>query len=169
MDYITVAIQPFILAQTIYVYKNDDYEHTILKQFFDDGIIPGDKFALNYNLDLYVNGQKVEVDQLFSLGTFNKILDYIEFEIYNTDDDIDAENIVVSVAQYSEYYGGYKEVYIALYEEEVPVNQLNYRKSITIPSIIHSTGRRLYMRLNGNVAQTPYNAANAYRFKITIS
>lgn len=153
----------------IRVYKNDDYHETILKQFFEDGIDPGDKFALNYNLELYVEGHKIEVDDLFNLGTFSKVLDYVEFEIYNNDDDVDADNVIVSVAQYSEYYGGYKEVEIALQEDDFPASSLSYHKSITIPEITHKTGRKLYMRLKEDVAQTPYNAANAYRFKITIS
>ena len=150
----------------IRIYKTDDYENTIAQQTFDS-IMPGDVFTLDYDIRLFVGDTEVTSDEVFNLGEFQKIIDFIEFRIHNFSD-IDAENITVSVSQYSEYYGGWREVMIAMYDEDIPMSSLEYHKSLLIPLLPGTTGKRMYMKLSENPIQSPFKASEEYRFRITV-
>jgi hypothetical protein len=151
----------------IRIYKDNDYEHSVASEDFID-MLPGDSFALDYDIRLFVGDVEVTNDEVFDLGEFHKILDFVEFRIHNFSD-IDAENLTVSVAQYSEYYGGWREVMIAMYDESIPMDALEYHKSLFISELPATSGRRMYMRLKENTHQTAFKTSESYRFKITIT
>lgn len=151
----------------IRIYKDNDYEHSVASEDFID-MLPGDSFALDYDIRLFVGDVEVTNDEVFDLGEFHKILDFVEFRIHNFSD-IDAENLTVSVAQYSEYYGGWREVMIAMYDESIPMDALEYHKSLFISELPATSGKRMYMRLKENTHQTAFKTSESYRFKITIT
>ena len=85
------------------VYSKLSYEVTIAEYDLGDCTIGGDVFNINYDIKLFIDGEEVDKATIYDLGTLFINSFRKDIVIYNNED-IDIDNIKVSIIPYSEYY-----------------------------------------------------------------
>lgn len=151
---------------TLRIYEKKNYENTIATYPMGD-LYGGDSFVLEKDISLFINNQEINPLELYNLGTFYRGSYFIKVDVHNNENDI-LNDVKIKVIRYSEYYGGEEEVAVALYEEGVSQERLQYSKEIVIDQIEPTQGRSFFMKLIDRPVQDFYMTANSYRFKIIV-
>lgn len=149
------------------IYARNNYANTIGEYYLGDEVYGGDNFTIERDIRVYIDNQEINPLELYDLGTFYRGSYYIKLDIRNNEDYI-LNDVTVKVAQYSEYYGGEREVAVSLYSEGQIESELAYDKQVVIDSIAPSESRSVFMKLTDIPVQDFYLTANDYRFKIII-
>ena len=152
------------------IYPKKEYDNTIGTHYLGEKVYGGDTFNLERDIRLYINNKEVDPLALHDLGTFYCGSYYIRVDVRNHEQ-YAVGDIKIKVVKYSEYYGGEEEVGLALYNKEnnnVPEQDLIYKKEIVIDEIAPSEGRSFYMKLTDVPVQDFFSTAHSYRFKIVI-
>jgi len=149
------------------IYSKTNYDVTINEFLLGETVYGGDGFALEPNIELFINNTKINQSQIYELGEFYRGSYFIKLDIHNSDEYI-LSDVKIKVIRYSEYYGGEEEVSIAVHSDDILPNNLFYQKEVIIGRINPSEGKSIYLKLLDKPVQDFYMTANSYRFKIII-
>lgn len=149
------------------IYSKENYEHTIDEFILGEEVYGGDGYILERNMQVFIDNNEILTSEVYNLGDFFRGNYFIKMDIVNTENYL-VNDLKISVIKYSEYYGGEEQVEIALYQENTPTSELEYKKELIIPEIDISETRSIFIRLAETPEQALYLAANDYRFKIMI-
>lgn len=152
---------------TLRVYTHDNYENTINTYQFDNSIYGGDSYKLEYDIKLYIDNVELNSFNIYDLGELYNGNKYRIISIVNNEDYI-LSNIKIKIVKFSEYYGGEENIYIALKEDNLIENELDYKKEIIINGLQPSESKNIYVKLTNIPFQDNYLTANKYRFKIIV-
>lgn len=152
------------------VYSKLSYDVTIAEYELGECTVGGDIFNINYDIKLFIDGEEVEKATVYDLGTL--FIDSFKknIVIYNNED-IDLDNIKVSIIPYSEYYNGEESVCLSLYKGNLMDTQplhYEYKDYIIIDRLEAHTGTEVVIKLSEIPKKEFYSVANKYRFKILI-
>lgn len=156
-----------LLNVRIRVFPKDYYEATLFTAPLGEKVYGGDKFTIDRDIRLYIDGVELDDTQMYDLGMFTHGRHYIKVDVKNCDE-YPMANLVLKVGQYSEYYAGDRPLYISLMQDGKRAEDLEYTKNVIIDELQPHESRSFFMRLMDVPEQGFYDVANSYRFKITI-
>ena len=150
----------------IRIYPKNRYSETIAEYELGD-VWGGDEFTVTRDIKVFINGQQINTNEIYDLGTFYRGSYFVKLVVENSDNEI-ISDIKVKVIRYSEYYAGEEAVAIALYDENEAASSVNYTKEVTINGLQPSESRTVMIKLTDRPVHDFYMTANDYRFKIVI-
>ena len=150
----------------IRLYPRGKYADTIAEYELGD-VYGGDEYTLTRDIKVFIDGQQINTNEIYDLGTFYRGSYYIKMVVENSDNE-PVSDVKIKVIRYSEYYAGEEAVAIALYDEDEPNTSLKYGKDISIELLEPSESRTVLMKLMDRPVHDFYMTANDYRFKIVI-
>lgn len=130
-------------------------------------IVGGDNFTLWYDIDMFVDQQKINPNEIYDLGMFINEYNYIRIDLVNNEE-FPVNNIKLEIEKYSDYYVGEQNIGIAVYEQGKEDNY-NLQKSIIIDRIEPSESQSFIIGLINRQTFDFYNMINDKRFKILLS
>ncbi len=150
------------------IYPKRQYDQTLATYSLGDYAYGGDVYTLEQDIEVYIGNEKISPTEVYDLGMFFRGSYHITMFLKNLEE-YDVTNLKLTVQAYSEYYGGYEEIMLALPPENyVTEYELDYQKQIIIKRIPVGSSQAVYMRVADEVLDKFYHTANLYRFKITI-
>lgn len=152
---------------TLRIFPKYDYDNTIGRYDLGPEVYGGDGFSLEHNVKIFINNEFISPYTLYDLGTFFHNSYHIEAAIQNCED-YALKDLKIRVIKYSEYYGGEEEVMVALQDDNLIGNELDYAKEIVIDNLNPTDSKKFNIKLDDKVLQGAYKPANLYRFKIVI-
>lgn len=150
----------------IRIYPRGKYEETIAEYELGD-VWGGDEFTITRDVKVFIDGQQINTNEIYDLGTFYRGSYFIKLVIENSDNEA-ISDMKIKVIKYSEYYGGEEAVGIALYDENEPNSTTEYGKQVDIELLQPSESRTIMIKLVDRPVHDFYMTANNYRFKIVI-
>lgn len=139
---------------------------------FDSGLMvisSGDIYETSENIKFYINGTLLENHGFtFDLGTLTGKENFSEVSILNDSIDNVLYNKVVSISKFSPYSSGHEKVKIAIIENGVDLENLDYKEYVDIESIYPSETVRLALRIERSPRDFVPTVENTYKFKINL-
>lgn len=163
----TTTLPTPIQNGTLRVYPKTNYEVTISEFDLGAEVYGGDGFALESDLELFIDNVSIDQDTEYDLGNFYRGSYFVKLDIHNNEE-YSVNDITVKVIRYSEYFGGEEEVYLSVESDGIEPEDLLYEKEVIIGKINPSEGKSVYLKLMDKPMQNPYMTANSYKFKIII-
>lgn len=147
---------------TLNLKKNNE---VILYQTFNQ-IVGGDIFTMWYDIDMYIDQQKINPNELYDLGMFINEVTYVRVDLFNNEE-FNVTNIQVELKKYSDYYVGDENIGIAVYEQGK--TDYVFKDKIIIDRIDSFESQSFVIGLTNRLSYDFYNMVNDKRFKILLS
>ena len=129
----------------------------------------GDIYETDEDVLFYIDGNLIEsIDSIFNLGTLSGRVNYVDFNLLNNSDDNVLINKELSIDKFSPHSTGHEKVKIAVVEDGVDIENLDYKEVVKVDEILPKETLKCVLKIERQGRDFIPSADSSYRFKINL-